>query len=820
MAKPISKLNNSKVNALVTIIFLIAYLRVFEPTVCLEDLDFRLTHDVVPIKYVLQLHPNFETEQFSGEVTITIQTFTKKRFIAVHAKDLSIRSVRLLRLKLSNGTSEVSGQVDLKNLFVVEKFDMLVIETAFNISAGYYRLRFEFGGIMSRNNKGFLMRNVSDSYSSRTRKLAMTHFEPTYARYVFPCFDEPEFKTVFDISVIQPNSENYCSLSNMPVQHLARGVPLPELTTVYFKQSWPTSTHLIALIVTDFVNQTIFLAKRWETFDVIPLTIWTSNPNNLYLDLALYITHKSMDLYMRLFRLNYPLEKIDIVIIRGFVPGSTENWGLVFLEEPSAVYFARANSVIDVKIVTNRISNGLVRMWFGNLVTLNWWSDYWLRDSFATYMQYFVTNWIFPEWKQTSHFIVEAKYPSMERDALISSLPMVHSVNSSLEIRQYVNSIFSGKGASIIRMLYHVIGDPFFFHGIANFLRVFRYNIAGSKDFFLSLQRYYSGEESLIQLVGTWTEQPGFPVLNIERMNHNYYITQSRFLWNNRTVLDPLDSPYSHKWDLPIFYTTNINSGAKLIFVPHTTRKGKSSGRLRMIVMKISCAVHMEESVTHVSNAFRSWMENPNCRPFPDIKDLIYNYGMAYAGEKLEWEIVRELFSTEPDYQERHRLMISLTAIQRPEILLSYLEDSKDLKVMNNEEYLMVLRAAALNSLDSTVWSFYKKNWHFLASRYSEDDNEFARLIIPITSRFRDSNLYGEASGIRSIFWQPLCHEKFNYLFVTLDRQVREFFKNHPCGELRANAREEALAIIRNNVLWMEEKYNHFKGWFETRLGN
>lgn len=138
----------------------------------------RLSHDVVPIRYVLQLHPDFQTELFKGDVTITIQTFKQKRFIAVHAKDLTIRSVRLSSLKMSNWTSEVSGDVSLKNLFVVDKFDMLVIETTSNISIGHYRLRFEFNGIMAQNNRGFFMKNFTDTFTGNVRCALLTPSSP------------------------------------------------------------------------------------------------------------------------------------------------------------------------------------------------------------------------------------------------------------------------------------------------------------------------------------------------------------------------------------------------------------------------------------------------------------------------------------------------------------------------------------------------------------------------------------------------------------------------------------------------------------------
>ncbi|MBR3232837.1 M1 family metallopeptidase [Candidatus Saccharibacteria bacterium] len=372
-----------------------------------------------------------------------------------------------------------------------------------------------------------LKQNMQGAYLStyqldgKEERIISTQFESHYARDCFPCVDEPAAKATFDLSISVPikNGAEDTILANTaekeyPVITRENGVPVAKSVT--FKTTPRMSTYLLAFVVGRF-NVEEGLSKT----GVKVRTFAPLNRDKALLKLPTEIALRSLEYYDDIFQTPYPLEKLDQVAIPDFEAGAMENWGLVTYRESQFLCQKSSSSAVK-KSATLTITHELSHQWFGNLVTMKWWNDLWLNESFATIMEYYCTDFIFPEWHVWDDFFTSDCLAALYRDALSGVQAVREDVNDPAEIATLFDPcIVYAKGAHLMLMLIRMMREKFFFRGIKAYFEKKKYKNADADDLWAALEPFAKGF-SVRDLMHAWLTQPGYPVVTDE--------AQQRFL--------------------------------------------------------------------------------------------------------------------------------------------------------------------------------------------------------------------------------------------------------------------------------------------------
>ncbi|XP_030626829.1 glutamyl aminopeptidase isoform X2 [Chanos chanos] len=516
--------------------------------------NFRLPNYIVPNHYDLHLEPDLDTDKYTGTVSITLNLTQRSSHLWLHIRETFVSAVPTLQRQGPNGETTNIG---VKGCFEYKPQEYVVIETTNELQvtgAGeHYILTLHFEGSLTGSLVGFYRTTyVEDGV---TKKIAATDHEPTDARKSFPCFDEPNKKATYTISITHDNK--YGALSNMPVEKTEKISDGINRTT--FKKSVKMSTYLVCFAVHqfDFVER---ISARG-----IPLRIY-AQPRQIHTaEYAADVTKIIFDYFEEYFAMPYSIEKLDKIAIPDFGTGAMENWGLITYRETNLLYDEKESSSDNKQRVASVISHELVHQWFGNIVTMDWWDDLWLNEGFASFFEYVGVEQAEPTWGMRDIMLVSDVLPVMVDDALLSSHPIIVDVSTPAEITSVFDSISYSKGASILRMLEDLLGRETFRDGCRKYLQMFPFQNAKTADFWRAQAEV--SNQPVAEIMDTWTKQMGYPVLSLTTTATDAKLTQRRFLLDPNADISQPPTPLGYKWKIPVkWHSLNTNKNVSVMF--------------------------------------------------------------------------------------------------------------------------------------------------------------------------------------------------------------------------------------------------------------
>jgi tricorn protease interacting factor F2/3 len=281
------------------------------------------------------------------------------------------------------------------------------------------------------------------------------------------------------------------------------------------------STYLIYLGVGEFEYLTGKVGKT-------QIRVVTTKGNKSKGKFSLDLGKKLLVEYEKYFEIKYPLPKLDLIAIPDFAAGAMENWGAITFRETILLYDPKTSSTKTKQFIAEVISHEIAHQWFGNLVTMEWWNDLWLNESFATFMATKFVDKFYPEWDLWNQFVEDAMNVAMGLDSLKTTHPIDVKVNSTAEIREIFDAISYDKGGCVLRMLEHYVGEPNFRKGLVRYLKDFKYKNAKGQDLWNAIGK--ASKMPVSSMVNSWLKQPGFPLVEIQQDDDTLLIKQNRYL--------------------------------------------------------------------------------------------------------------------------------------------------------------------------------------------------------------------------------------------------------------------------------------------------
>ena len=476
----------------------------------------RLLDTFTPNHYNLTLDlTRAEEKEFSGTVIISGDSTSES--ILLHSKGLTIQSATI-----DDQPADVS----------FGEFDELRLSQP-NLKNGNHTIHIIFSGNITDAMHGLYP--CYFTHDGIKKQLFATQFESHHAREVFPCVDEPAAKAEYDLTLI--TRPEITVLGNMPVKFQKEN---GDSLTTTFEKTPRMSSYLLAFVIGELHK------KSARTKSGVEVNIWAipaQNENTL--DFALDIATRSIDFYDEYFGVKYPLPKSDHVALPDFSSGAMENWGLITYRESCLLADPELTPESSRRFIATVIAHELSHQWFGNLVTMNWWNDLWLNESFANMMEYVAIDALHPEWRMWEDFATNEVTAALRRDSLDGVQSVQADVNHPDEISTLFDpAIVYAKGGRLLVMVRKLIGEEAFRAGLKSYFEKFAYKNTVGNDLWQELE--LASGQPIVNLMNTWISQPGLPVVSVSNSHDTAILSQERFFIGEHQPSDAL-------WPIPLF---------------------------------------------------------------------------------------------------------------------------------------------------------------------------------------------------------------------------------------------------------------------------
>ncbi len=488
-----------------------------------ENTPGKLPKTLVPRHYVIHLEPDLDQMTTEGAEGVEIEVLKPSGQIVLNAVETEIWNASLSH---ESSREELKPQFDAAN-------QVVRFTPSMPLPPGSYTLSFSFRSKISNGSRGLFVQSYD--LRGKAESLLATQFQPTDARRVFPCWDEPSFRATFQLSV--KTLKRNIAVSNMPtVAEQAFG---NDQKIVMFGRTPPMASHLVTLVCGKL---------EWLEDQVagIRLRVLTTPGKKEFGEFALESTKKLLEYYNDYFGITYPLPKLDQIALPVNFGGAMENWGAITYNENLLLFDPANSSSATQEQAFTVVAHEVAHQWVGDLVTIAWWDNLWLSESFATWMERKAEEHLYPEWRGWLR-ASEDRERAMLQDAQENTHPIQHSINGEDEALDAFDDITYWKGQYFIRMLEGFIGEDAFRNGVRLYLKENEFSNANATNLWSALEK--SSGRSVARLASSWIEQPGFPLIKMtaECVNKNRVVTleQSRFSFEPN---DGLTQP----WIVPI----------------------------------------------------------------------------------------------------------------------------------------------------------------------------------------------------------------------------------------------------------------------------
>ncbi|KFB52691.1 AGAP012757-PA-like protein [Anopheles sinensis] len=412
-----------------------------------DDARYLLQKVSEPISYKLFFDiTNTDFHSYTGTVEILMRYTGEENHFYLHSDGLVI----------DESSVTVTGpdgiNVPVVDILYMDQFEQIYFGFADRLQTGAtYKVQMSFLNNIGTELKGLY--RSSYTVGNTTRYLATTHFESTYARSVFPCYDEPSYKAQFDIRI--RHRSQYTALSNMPVKETVQQSDYTETT---FDTTPLMSTYLVAFVVSDF--KSLSQDSRFRVY-----AVESKVPHTEY---ALDFLGKSLRSLETFFGRQYQLPKVDLIAIPDFAMGAMENWGLITFREMYLINEEGVTTARTKQNIADLITHELTHMWFGNEVTPEWWTYLWLSEGFARYFEYYITD----------------------QDCRYNNRPMSYYATEPSILNNLFDYVVYAKSASVIRMIQNVIGFDTFKIALNDYLRSRSYLTTKPQYLYASIEKF------------------------------------------------------------------------------------------------------------------------------------------------------------------------------------------------------------------------------------------------------------------------------------------------------------------------------------------
>ncbi|KAH3680723.1 hypothetical protein WICPIJ_008120 [Wickerhamomyces pijperi] len=509
-----------------------------------------------PVHYDLEVfNINVQQNTFQGKVNIELNIKEDTNKIVLNSHGLTFQNTTV-----KYTASKTEQNIQVQGVEFEEKKDLATISLSETLKASpdaKVSLTIDYTAAIRTNMEGFYRSDYKDLHG-KDQVLLSTQFEAIAARSAFPCFDEPNLKASYQLTLTV--AEDFTAISNTPIVSstiLGDGkkkgpIEAHGLKKVKFEKTVVQSSYLFAWVVgkLDYVEA---FTERTYNGKRLPVRVYTQEGFSDQGLFGLEVAKQAVDVLSDVFEIDYVLPKLDLVAVPAYSHNAMENWGLITFR-PTALLFDPKSSSEEYKAkVCSVVCHELAHQWFGNLVTMDWWDELWLNEGFATWVGTYVVGEVYPEWRAFEIDIFESQVKALESDSVRSSHPVEVPIQSASDIDQVFDQISYLKGCSVIHQIAQTLGTKTFLQGVAHYLKKNKFS-NGTLDDLLSSISEVSGK-NVLEISNNWIRKIGFPYVTVQVLdNGDVKFTQKRFL----SAGDATESEDQTLWSIPLQISTGI----------------------------------------------------------------------------------------------------------------------------------------------------------------------------------------------------------------------------------------------------------------------
>ncbi len=465
---------------------------------------YRLPREICPSRYRLAIEPSLTDSTFRGTVSIHCEATAAVDQIVLNTNDLTLE-----RVVVDGEPRPYEIDTELERLIIDQR-----------VESGPLTIDIVFTGVLNDKLRG-LYRSTYVDDNGQTQVIACTQMQPTDCRRAFPCFDEPDFKAIFEITLVV--DDGVLAIANEAEASRTRDGQGRWI--VSFEPTIPMSTYLVAIVVGRLE------ATPAIDVDGVPLRIVHVPGKGHLTGFALEIGQFALSWFRRYYGIDYPGGKIDMVALPDFAAGAMENLGCITYRESLLLIDLEASTQQEQQSVADVVAHELAHMWFGDLVTMRWWNGIWLNEAFATFMEVLAVDAFRPEWQRWTSFSLE-RSDAFETDSLTSTRTVEYPVLAPDDCEGMFDVLTYQKGCALLRMLQQYLGEERFQAGVNHYLRHHSYGNTETEDLWDAIETVTVGDgglEPVRQLMDSWIWQPGFPLISASLRRSRLVLRQERF---------------------------------------------------------------------------------------------------------------------------------------------------------------------------------------------------------------------------------------------------------------------------------------------------